>query len=271
MEKIWNSILAFINENGWKIVAMFAIIIIGFLAIKIICNSLKKLFKKRKVDLIVSGFIINIVYVILIIILIVAVFDIINVSTAPFVAVLGAAGLALALSLQDSLSNIAGGIIIIATKPFKKDDYISLEGVEGSVKTINMLNTVLFTFDNKKIVLPNNVIAKSNITNYSAIPTRRLDIKFNVAYGTKIEDVKKVIGSLIKKDKRVLEEPKYNIFLLEQATSSLAFSMRVWVKTEIFWDVYFDMQEGIYNSLTKAGIEIPYSKLDVNIIKKIEL
>jgi len=269
MNEIWNNIVDFLNNNGWKIVAMFATIIIGMLAIKIVCNSLKKLFNKKKVDSIVSSFVVKIVYVILIIILVVAVFDVLDVSTAPFVAVLGAAGLALALSLQDSLSNIAGGIIIIVTKPFKKDDYIGIVGAEGSVKKITMLTTILFTFDNKKIVIPNNVMAKSNIINYSAMPTRRLDIKFNVAYGTKIEDVKRVIGELIKNDNRVLEEPPVQIVLLEQANSSLVFSIRIWVKNEDFWNVNFAMQEGIYNSLTNAGIEIPYNKLDVNIIKKV--
>jgi len=268
MKNIWDSIVLFINQNGWKIVAMFATIIIGFLAIKIVCGSMKKMFKKRKVDSIVSSFVVNIIYVILIVILVVAVFDVINVSTAPFVAILGAAGLALALSLQDSLSNIAGGIIIIATKPFKKDDYISIDGTEGSVKTINMITTVLYTFDNKKVVIPNNTVAKSNILNYSSIPTRRLDLKFNVAYGTDIEFVKKVISELIKKDTRINEDPPSQVRLLEQAASSLTFILKVWVPTDLFWDIYFDMQEGIYNSLVKAKIEIPYNKLDVNLYNK---
>lgn len=267
---IWQNIVDFFVINGWRIIAMFSVIIFGIIAIKVICRLMKKVFTRRKVDSIVSYFICSVINAILIIILIVAIFDIIGISTAPFVAVLGTIGLALALSMQNSLSNLTSGIIIIITKPFKKGDYVEVSGVEGSIEKITMLTTELITFDNKDIILPNNKVFDSGIINYSREPLRRIDMKFNVAYGTDIDKVKEVITDTVNIYPRILKEPLPIIRLIEQASNSLVFIAKLWVKTPDYWDVYFDIQELMYKAFVTHKIEIPYNKLDVNILDRKE-
>lgn len=273
MTKLWQDIINFFINNGWKIIAVASLIILGVIAIRLICRSLRRVFIRRHIDEIVSTFIVTVVNVILIIVLIVAVFDIMGISVAPFVAVLGTAGLALALSIQDSLSNVASGIVIIITKPFKKGDYVDIGGIAGSVDSIHMLTTHLITPDNKKIIMPNNKVAKSEITNFSMQDNRRVDFRFNVAYGSDIDSVKKVIDKVIKRHELILEDPLPQIRLIEHGSSSLVFVTRIWVKTPDYWSVFFDIQEQVYKAFRDNNIEIPYNKLDVNILnsdKKIQ-
>lgn len=268
MTKIWQDIVNFFTTNGWKIIAVIALIVLGLIAIKIILKLFKRIFRKKKIDDIVSYFITSVINIVLIILLIVAVFDVLGISTAPFVAVLGTVGLALALSIQDSLSNIASGIIIIITKPFRKGDYISVAGIEGSVEKISMLTTELLTYDNKKVVMPNNKVAKSEIINYSHQDIRRLDHKFNVNYGTDISVIKEVIGNVLRNHNKVLKDPEPVIRLAEYSDSSLVFVTKTWVKNSDYWTVIYDINEMVYEAFYQNNIEIPYNKLDVNLYDK---
>jgi small conductance mechanosensitive channel len=270
MSKIWQDIVDFFVVNGWKIVGVVAMVLIGALAIRIICRGLRRLFIRRKVDAIVSSFITSIVNIGLIVILIVAVFDILGISTAPFVAVLGTAGLALALSLQDSLSNVASGVVLIITKPFKKGDYVSISGVEGSVEALNMLTTRLLTFDNKYIMLSNSKVAKSDIINYSMMDTRRVDLTFNVAYGSDVDKVKTAIYKTALAQGMMLEEPAPIIRLYKHSDSSLEIVAKIWVKTFDYWTVYYDMQEKVYETFRAEGIEIPFNQLDVHVKEELK-
>lgn len=266
IDMIWKDIVNFFVLNGWKIIAVVVLIILGLFVIRIIKRTMRRVFARRHVDTIVSYFITSVVNVILVILLIVAIFDIMGISTAPFVAVLGTIGLALALSMQDSLSNVASGIVIIITKPFKQGDYIDVGGIAGSVIKINMLTTELTTFDNKTVIMPNNKVAKSEITNFSNLETRRVDFKFNVAYGSSIGQVRQVLQSVIKKNPLILSEPEPQIVVLEHASSSILIGVRVWAKTPDYWKVFFDTQEKVYEAFRANNIEIPYNKMDVKII-----
>lgn len=265
---LWQEIVDFVNTHGIKIISVLSVILIGFILIRIIKRATKKLLEKRKVDKIVEHFIVSIVYMILIIILIVSVFDMLDISTTPFVTILGTVGLALALSLQDSLSNIASGIIVIITKPFKQEDYVNIGGVEGSVKKISLLYTELYTFDNKIVRMPNNKLTKTEIINFTTLSTRRIDLIYNVVYGTSIEKVKEVIGSVIDKNQKIIKDPLPIIRLYEHAASSLQFAVKVWVNTPDYWNVYFDMQEQVYIALKEAGMGIPYNKMEINVVNK---
>ncbi|MGI6702312.1 MAG: mechanosensitive ion channel family protein [Christensenellales bacterium] len=265
MKNIWQDIVDFFVINGWKIIAVVAVTILGYLAIRLIIKLLKRIFNRRKVDQIVSSFITSVAQILLIIILVVAVFDIIGISTAPFVAVLGTVGLALALSMQESLSNVASGVVIIVTKPFRKGDYVEIGGIEGSVEKITMLTTELKTFDNKKIVMPNNKVAKTEIINFSIMDIRRIDFKFRTDFNADLTKVKSVIGKAIKDNKMILTEPEPSVRLLEQQESSIQFIVRVWVKTADYWTVYYDLREAVFLAFRNNNIKIPYNILDVNI------
>jgi len=268
MAAIWQDIVNFFVNNGWRIITLVATVVLGYFFIRIVLRILKRVFKRRNVDAIVSYFITSIVNIVLIIILVVAVFDILGISTAPFVAVLGTVGLALALSLQDSLSNVASGVLIIVTKPFRKGDYIAVGDIEGSVEKITMMVTHLVTFDNKKVIMPNNKVAKTEIINFSILDMRRIDFKFNVEYGTDLDKVKNVILSVADKHDMILKEPIPTVRLLEHAESALVFFARFWVKTADYWTVYYDVREQVYEAFKENKISIPYNKLDVNIIEK---
>jgi len=266
METFWQKIINFFNLNGLKIVSVIAIIVLGIIAINIIKSAMGKIFKKRNVDKIVINFINSLMYIILIIIIVASIFDMLNISTTPFVTILGAVGLALSLSLQESLSNIASGMVIIITKPFKQEDYVKIGESEGYVKKINLLTTELYTFENRKITLPNNKLTKSDIINYTTLENSRVDFEFNVSYNTTIDKFKELINNVIDKNIKILKEPLPFIRLYKQAASSLVFVVKIWVKTPDYWTVYFDMQEQVYNAIKEAGIEIPYNKMDINIL-----
>lgn len=267
MQDFWQSIKDFFVDNGWKIAGVVILVVLGAIAIKIICRVLRRVFNRRNVDSIVSSFVTTIVNIVLVIVLVIAVFGMMGISTAPFVAILGTVGLALALSLQDSLANVAGGIILIATKPFKQDDFVDISGTSGSVVSMHIFTTRLLTPDNKTVVLPNSAVSKGTITNYTSMDTRRVDLTFNVAYGSTVAKVKSVILNTAEAQDLILQEPAPFVGVTQQAESALVFIAKLWVKTADYWTVYYDMQEKVYEAFLAEGIEIPYNKLDVNLLK----
>ena len=268
MDKIWQDILNFVNINGIKVITFVLTVIIGIILIKLINKWVKKVFVKKNIDNIVTNFVSSLLYIILVILLIVLLFDLLNISTTPFVTILGTVGLALALSLKDSLSNIASGMIIIATKPFKHEDYVSIGGLEGSVKKINFFNTELYTIDNKRIIMPNNKVAKSDIINYSSLENRRMDINFTTPFGISVEKVKTLFSDIFKSNDYILNDPCPDVKLISHNQSTLNFMVRLWTKNKDYWNVYYDIQEKMYNILKDSEIEIKQNRIDVNIINK---
>lgn len=257
---------------GLKVVAALAIYFVGAWLIKKIKNLLKRIFEKRDFEPAIESFIQSIVGIALWIILIIAVIGTLGVETTSFAALLAGGGMAIGLALNGTVQNFAGGLMILIFRPFKAGDFIEMQGFTGTVTEVTITSTKLTTTDNRVIIIPNGAISNGTINNYSHMPLRRLDLTVDVDYGTSSEKVCEMVMSLIKQDTRILNAEtsgKADPFVALSALkdSSIQFVVRVWVKSEDYWDVNFDLLKNIYEELPKNGIQFPYPKLDVNIIK----
>jgi len=247
-----------------KIVAAVVIFIIGRWIAKLLKNLLEKTMIKRKVDATLVGFMGNIVYVLLLIIIVIAAINQIGVQTTSFIAIIGAAGLAIGFALQKSLANFAAGVLMIIFHPFKLGDYVEGGGVAGTVEEISIFTTVLKSPDNKVIIVPNAKIAGDNIINYSVKDTRRLDLVFGVSYKDDLQKVKKVLYDIIENDERILKDPAPTVAVLELADSSVNFAVRPWVATGDYWTLFFDLKERIKERFDVENISIPFPQQDVH-------
>lgn len=245
------------------VVAIFIFIVGKWLARKI-TNVILDIFQKKGADITIINFSRNIIYYVLILVVIFTALDQVGIDTTSMIAVLGAAGLAVGLALKDSLSNFASGIMIIIFKPFVVGDYIEAGGVGGTVKYVNIFNTILFTPDNKKIVIPNGNITNDNIVNYSANPTRRVDMVFGVGYGDDLKKTKELLTKIITEDPRVLADPAPVVGLSELGDSSVNFVVRPWVNKDDYWAFKFDINQKIKEEFDEAGISIPFPQRDVH-------
>lgn len=251
-----------------KIVAGLLILIIGFKIINVIEKKLKKPHKFDKLDLSVKTFLISFLTISLKILLIVIFLSVIGVPMASLVTIVGSCAVAIGLALQGGLSNIAGGLMILIFKPFKVGDFISVNGFDGTVKSITMFYTTMIAPDNKVIQMPNGSLSNSNITNYSAKGERRVDIDVSVSYDTDIDKVKKIINDIVSKHDLIIQDKEKFFRLKKHDESALVFALRVWAKTEDYWTVFFDLMESIKKEFDKNHIEIPFNQLDVHMINK---
>ncbi|MDO9578198.1 MAG: mechanosensitive ion channel [Candidatus Cloacimonadales bacterium] len=265
MKEILPKIYEWISAFGLKFLAALAILIIGKIIVSSIKKVLMKIMKKRNVDPTISSFVASLTYSALWIFVILAALSQLGVQTTSFMAVIGAAGLAIGLALQGSLSNFASGFLIILFKPFKVGDYIDAANVSGTVYKITVFTTEFRTIDNKKIVIPNSQIMNGTITNYTSEATRRVDLTFGVGYGSEIQKVKDILFEIIDKHELIMKEPQPFVRLAEMGNSSLNFKLRAWVKTEDYWTVYFDLMEQAKEEFDKNGINIPFPQMDVHI------
>jgi len=254
-------------DNWQQVIRVAIVVVFGLVLIKVALAVFGRVFKKSHMENIVKDFILSALKITLVIIYFIALLSLLGVPTTSLIAILSAAGLAISLSLQQSLSNLASGFIIISSKPFIEGDYVEIGTSGGSVEKITIIHTILKTIDNKRIVLPNSTVTTSNIINYSSNNTRRLEIIISVAYGTDIELVKRVIREAIESNEMILKDPAPFIRLSSAASSSLDFALRVWVNRENFWDLNFDLREQVVKTLVENHIEIPFNQLDVNIRK----
>ena len=245
-------------EYAPKVIAALAILIIGLFIVGMIVRLSKKLMAKRGIDSTLQKFLGNLLSWTLKILLFVIVASKLGVETTSFAAIIGAAGLAIGLALQGSLSNFAGGVLIMIFKPYKIGDFIEAQGVSGTVKEIQIFTTHLNTVGNKLAIIPNGELSNGNIINYSTESTRRVDMVFGVSYDADIKQTKDLLTELVTSHPKVLQEPAPMIKVLELADSSVNFAVRPWVKTEDYWDVFFDTIENGKIALDEAGIEIPY-------------
>jgi small conductance mechanosensitive channel len=255
-------------DNGMKFIGALLFLIIGFWITKIIVKQIAKIMAKRNVDAGLVTFLRSFLGIALKAMIIVSVMGMVGIEMTSFIAILGAAGLAVGLAFQGTLSNFAGGVMILIFKPFKVGDYVEAQGFAGSVKEIQIFNTILTTVDNKIIIIPNGGLANGSMTNYTQQATRRVDWKFGVAYGSDYKKVREIILNIVNSDKRVLKDPEIFIGLGEMADSSVNIVTRVWTKTEDYWGVFFDVNEKIYETFNKEGIEIPFPQMDVHVKNK---
>ena len=255
-------------EYGPVLLGAIVVWIIGSWIIKILSNSIAKLMDKRGVEATLKPFLKTLVSSLLKVMLIISVLGMLGIEMTSFIAVLGAAGLAVGLALSGTLQNFAGGVMILLFKPFKTGDVIEAQGFIGSVKEIQIFNTILKTPDNKTIIIPNGGLSTSVMTNFSTEEKRRVDWTIGIGYGDDVEKAKLVIKQLCDADIRILKDPAVFIAVSELADSSVNFTVRAWVNAADFWGVYFEMNENVYKTFGQEGLNIPYPQMDVHLHKE---
>lgn len=255
----------FVLLYGMNLVKAVATLVIGLWIAKILVNLVKKGLSKSEVEQSLQKFFSSLVTMFLKVIVYITALSMLGVQMTSFIAILGAAGLAVGLALQGSLANFAGGVLILLFKPFRVGDYIEGNDESGTVSKIDILHTVLVTPDNQVIIIPNGQLANSPITNYSVEKTRRAKLSVGISYGSDIKAARKVILDLLNSDERTLKDPAPVVVLTELADSSLNLSARAWTKNEDYWSYLFENLERIKEELDKAGIEIPFPQRDIHL------
>ena len=261
--QIWNDIVTFFETNVWNIVLFFAVLFIGLIVIKIFLNLMRKMLNKTKIEKIAVGFVIAILKVALYLCLILVLLSIIGVQITGILTALSALLLAIGLALENNIANAANGLIVVSSKMFKKGDYISVDGKEGTVVQINFLFTTILTADNKRVTIPNSTIVNSSVVDYDSNKTRRVEWKFTVAYESDVEKVKKIIGDCMYSNGKVRLDPAPFCRLNNLGASSIEFIARAWCDREDYWDVYHDILELVYNEFKRNKISIPYDQLEI--------
>ena len=251
-------------EAGKSIVVAVVTYFVGKALISLVNRMLSGMMERRNVDPAIQSFTKSLANILLMILLVISVVSALGVNTTSFAALLASGGVAVGMALSGNLQNLAGGIVILLFRPFKVGDYIEAQGTGGTVGEIQIFHTILTTPDNKKIYLPNGALSSGNITNYSKEPLRRVDFTVAVEYGENIDKVRKALKDILDKDERVLQEPAPVIVLGALADSSVNITVRVWVKSENYWNVFFQTNETIYNEFNRQGINFPYPQLTIH-------
>jgi small conductance mechanosensitive channel len=252
---------------GIKIALALVIFIIGRAVVGIIVSTVNKVFEKRGMDEILVHFLCSILRWLLLLFVIIAALSQLGVDTTSLVALLGAAGLAIGLSLQSSLANLAAGVMLIIFRPFTKGDFVEAGGASGVVQAITIFTTTLTTPDNKVVIVPNGSVASNNITNYSARDTRRIDMVFGISYDDDLRKAKQILEQILADDSRVLSDPAPVVALSELADSSVNFVARPWVKSADYWAVLWETTEAVKLKFDEAGLNIPYPQMDIHMNK----
>lgn len=270
-KEFWNHVkdlvLNFLDGYGKSVALAVVVLALGLVVVAIIKRSVKKFStKSRKIDNSATAFITSVVSLIAYVALILCIIGALGFSTANIIAALSSVMLAIALGLQNTLASLANGILLIFTKPFKAGDFVDIGGTSGTVKEIKLFSVKIVTPDNLTIVIPNNTVFNATITNYSKMPLRRLDIVLPMSYDIEVDKVKKLVNEFVEKDERIVKNPTHFFRLTEYGASSLNFTLRVWTAPADFWNVKFDLLEGLFTMLRENGLEIPFDQLDVHVI-----
>ena len=263
-----DAIFAAVSGFGMQLIAAIAVFVIGRWVVRRLANFLERAMTRANTDPTLVGFFRNIVYFGLLTMVVIASVSQLGIQTTSFIAVLGAAGLAIGLALQGSLANFASGVLMIIFRPFKAGDFIEAGGTTGTVEEIQLFTSRLRTPDNKVIIIPNSQITAGTITNFSARDTRRLDLVFGVSYGDDLDKVKRVINEVLAEETRLLDDPEPAVGVLNLGDSSVDFAVRPWVKSEDYWGVFFDLQEAMKKRFDREGISIPFPQQDVHLYQK---
>jgi small conductance mechanosensitive channel len=263
-----DQVKGFAVEYGIKIIAAIVILIIGRWVAGVVKRFIVRTMEKRDVDPTLAGFTSNIAFAALMIFVVIAAIGKLGVQVGSFIAVIGAAGLAIGLALQGSLSNFAAGFLIILFRPFKKGDFVDAGGATGIIEDIQIFTTIMKTPDNKVIIVPNSNILGGNITNFSARDTRRVDFVFGVGYADDLKKVRDAIKSIVDTDDRVHKDPEPMIVVSELADSSVNFTVRVWVNSSDYWGVFFETTEKVKEAFDARGISIPFPQRDVHLFQE---
>lgn len=255
-------------EYGPQLLLALVTLIIGLWVITLVLKAFVHIAEKQSIDANLYHFVRSFIGVLLKTLLIISVMGMVGIEMTSFIAILGAAGLAVGMALSGTLQNFAGGVLILLFKPFKVGDYIDAQGYSGTVNKIQIFNTFLTTPDNKTIIIPNGGLSTSSMTNYSTEPIRRVDFKFGIGYQDDIDHAKEILRKIVESDSRVLPDPKVFIAVSELGDSSVNLIVRSWVNAADYWGLYFDVQESVKKTFDKEGISIPYPQQDVHIFNQ---
>jgi len=256
--------ITYTSEYGLKIIAALLIFVIGKWAIAKITKVTKALMVKANVDETLVEFAESLIYFVLLLMVILASLNALGINTTSFLAVFGAAGLAIGLALQGSLANVGAAVLIIIFRPFKVGDFVEAGGATGTVEDVNLFSTIIAPLDNRTVIVPNAAIVGGNIINYSMKEQRRVDHVFGIGYGDDLKLAKETLMEIMQEDERVLEDPAPFVAVSELGDSSVNFVFRAWVNTDDYWDVYFDMLEKVKLTFDEKGISIPFPQMDIH-------
>lgn len=256
---------ALVTTYGIRLLTALIVLVIGLWIVGKISRAFGKMMQKREVDKSLQGFLRSLVSILLKVLVFITVLGMLGVQMTSFIAILGAAGLAVGLALSGTLQNFAGGVMILLFKPFKAGDFIDAQGYMGTVAEIQIFNTILNTVDNKVIYIPNGGLATGSLTNFSQKETRRVDWTFGIGYGDSYQKARQLLFGLIEADKRILKDPAPFIALSNLNDSSVDIVVRAWVNAPDYWAVFFDMNEKVYETFAKEGLNIPFPQMDVHL------
>ncbi len=266
-----NKLIEFLQTDGLSfaidLALAFVIFFLGRFVIRLVVRAISKAMQKNAVEKTLETFICNLVSMALTVVVVIAAIGQVGVQTSSFIAIFGAAGLAVGLALQGSLSNFASGVLIVLFRPYKVGDFVEAAGISGSVDQVQILTTILKTGDNKQVIVPNSQIMDSIITNYSAHDTRRVDMLIGVSYDDDLDKVRKTLEEIIAADDRILNDPAPKIAVAELADSSVNFVVRPWCTTADYWAVMWDLTETIKKRFDQEGISFPFPQRDVHLYK----
>lgn len=267
-----DTVINWLSENqdllinfGIKLAVAILIVFVGKLLSRLVSRGVAKVLGHKQVDKTVISFVESLVYGLAFTLTLIVAISHLGFNTSSLVAIVGAAGLAIGLALQGSLSNFASGVLLISFRPFKAGDFVEVSGIAGIVEEVLIFSTKLRTGDNKTVIIPNGAITGGTITNYSAKPTRRIDLVIGVSYDANLAQTRQILADVVSKDERVLKDQDVTIGVSELADSSVNIVVRPWVQSGDYWPVYFDLLENIKVALDEAGIEIPYPHLSVQV------
>lgn len=249
------------------IIVACIIVVVGYIITKIISKIIERAMKRSKVDAAAKNFLLSVIRIVLYTVVLIMALSVMNVPISSIITILGAAGLAVSLALQTCLSNLAGGFIILFSKPFSSGDTVELDGTVGSVQSISILYTKISTFDGKTVFIPNGKVSDAKVINYTESPTRRIDLKFSISYDADFEKAQGVIRSVINEESRIIHDPEPVIRMSGHGESSIDIDALVWVENADYRDVRYGLLENVRAAFAENGIEIPYNQLDVHIIK----
>ena len=267
VSKYTDMAITYASEYGLKIIAALLIFMIGKWAVKKLTALTKTMMEKAKVDKTLIEFAESLVYFILLMVVILASLNALGINTTSFIAIFGAAGLAIGLALQGSLANVGAAVLIIIFRPFKVGDFVEAGGATGTVEDVNLFSTIIAPLDNRTVIVPNASIVGGNITNYSMKENRRVDHVFGIGYDDDLKLAKDILMDMMVNDERVLQDPAPFVAVSELGDSSVNFTTRAWVKTADYWDVYFEQIEKVKLTFDEKGISIPYPQMDVHMDK----
>ena len=267
VNKYADMVQALAAAYGLKIIAAIVIFIIGKWLSGVLSRAVGKAMERAKAEQVLVKFVVNLAYAALLAFVVLAALAQLGIQTTSFIAIIGAAGLAIALALQGFLSNFAAGVMLIIFRPFKVGDFIEAAGTAGSVEEIMIFSTKLKSPDNKQLYVPNGSILAGTIVNYSARNQRRVDLVFGCGYGDDIKKTKALLEAIVKENPLVLDDPAPTIGVLELGDSSVNFAVRPWVATPDYWDVHFQITEEVKQRFDEAGISIPFPQRDVHLVQ----